>query len=58
MPMLLEPNKSALERRLDDVEQTIQRQRQAGTASDPAQAAGMQQARRDESPIDAQTRVK
>jgi TRAP transporter TAXI family solute receptor len=34
MPMLLEPNKSALERRLDNVEQTIQRQRQASPAVD------------------------
>jgi hypothetical protein len=41
MPMLLEPNKSALERRLDNVEQTIQRQRQASPAGDTAQEARM-----------------
>jgi TRAP transporter TAXI family solute receptor len=42
MPMLLEPNKGALERRLADVEQAIQRQRQAGKAGDNQQDVRVQ----------------
>jgi TRAP transporter TAXI family solute receptor len=58
MPILLEPNKSALERRLDAVEQAIQRQRQADPAGDPARAAAMQQSLRNESPVEGPTRAK